>query len=46
MDFSYSFMKCIYPFKWTYPLIYSIPEDILTVLESPVPLIGGISENL
>lgn len=30
------------PFNWPYPVIYSMPENCLDILGSPVPLIAGL----
>lgn len=37
------FHNLIYPFQWTSPIIYNVPEYLLTMLESPVPIITGLN---
>lgn len=36
------FSSIIQPLNWPYPVIYSMPENCLDILGSPVPLIAGL----
>lgn len=36
------FSSMIQPLNWPYPVIYSMPENCLEILASPVPLIAGL----
>jgi hypothetical protein len=38
-----TFISLIKPFKWPFPIIYSLPEDCLVMLGSPIPLLVGIN---
>lgn len=39
-----SFLDAILkPFKWPFAIIYSLPQDFYTVLESPMPFMAGIN---
>ncbi len=40
---SHFFHHLLNPIKWTHPIIYTLPESLLTLLESPVPIIVGLS---
>ena len=31
------------PFNWPYPIIFSLPESLFTLLESPIPIFAGIN---
>jgi hypothetical protein len=35
----------IYPFKWPHPVIYTLPESLLTLFDSPVPLMVGLNRS-
>jgi hypothetical protein len=37
------FVSLLRPFKWPFPIIYSLPEDCLVMLGSPIPLLVGIN---
>ena len=37
------FLKMLYPFYWVFPIIYSLPEEYISLLESPVPIIAGVN---
>jgi hypothetical protein len=38
-----SFLSLIRPFKWSFPVIYSLPKDCLDMLGSPIPLLVGLN---
>lgn len=38
-----TFNSLLRPFKWSFPIIYSLPEECLLMLESPLPLQVGIN---
>ena len=38
-----TFNALLRPFKWSFPIIYSLPEECLLMLESPLPLQVGIN---
>ena len=35
----------ISPFKWDYPIIHILPEILFPLLDSPVPILIGFSEE-
>ena len=35
----------IRPFKWPHPLIFSVPESLLPLLDSPVPFFFGLNKS-
>ena len=35
----------ICPFRWSFPIIYSLPEECMLMLESPVPLLIGLNTS-
>ena len=37
-----SFLK---PFQWEFPIIYNLPDDCLSMLGSPIPLIIGLKQS-
>lgn len=39
------FLNLIQPFKWHYPIIYNVPQDLMQILESPFPIFVGINRN-
>ena len=39
------FTSIIKPFRWPFPLIYSLPRKCIEMLESPVPFICGVKMN-
>lgn len=39
------FLNLIQPFKWHYPLIFNVPQDLMQILESPFPIFVGINKN-
>jgi DENN (AEX-3) domain len=39
------FTSLLKPFQWPYPSIYSLPEELLMILESPLPFIAGIKNS-
>ena len=39
------FHNLILPIKWSHPIIYSLSEQLLPILESPVPILVGININ-
>lgn len=36
------FQALLRPFKWSFPVIYSLPEELLETLGSPLPLVIGL----
>ena len=38
------FQNIIKPFKYPHPTIFSLPYSLLTLLESPVPVLLGINQ--
>lgn len=38
-----TFLTLIKPFQWQFPRIYSLPEDCLLMLNSPIPIISGLN---
>ena len=38
-----TFLALIRPLKWPFPIIYSLPEDCLLMLGSPIPVIVGLN---
>ena len=47
-DFSYVILgleQLIRPFQWTTALVPVLPSFMLPVLEAPVPILAGVSEN-
>jgi hypothetical protein len=38
-----AFVCLMKPFKWPFPIIYSLPEDCLVMLGSPIPLLVGMN---
>lgn len=41
--FRHFFHNLIQPIKWIHPVIYSLPESLLTLIESPVPIFVGLN---
>ena len=41
-----SFINLINPFKWHYPVVFNIPQDLIQILESPVPILVGINREI
>ena len=39
-------LSLIFPFKWEHVLIPILPSNLLTYLESPVPIIAGFSPEM
>ena len=33
----------IMPFKWSYPVIHAVPEILITIMDSPVPILLGLN---
>jgi hypothetical protein len=33
------------PLKWIHPLIFNLPEKLLAILDSPVPVLVGINRD-
>ena len=31
------------PFKWSYPVIHAVPEILITIMDSPVPIFLGLN---
>ena len=44
-SFIFGFNKLIAPFKWCFSIIPIIPVPLLDMLEAPVPLIVGITQQ-
>ena len=40
-----SFLTLFKPFKWPLPVIFNVPEDLLQILSSPIPVMAGININ-
>lgn len=38
-----TFLALFRPFKWPFPVIYSLPEDCLLMLGSPIPVMIGLN---
>ena len=38
-----TFNSLIKPFRWTYPVIYNLPEDCIPILQSPIPVQIGLN---
>ena len=38
---SMTFHSLLKPFKWPYPIIFNLPESLLPLLASPIPIIFG-----
>ena len=38
-----TFLTFLKPFQWQFPRIYSLPEDCLLMLQSPIPIISGLN---
>ena len=36
-----TFHSLLKPFKWPYPIIFNLPESLLSLLASPIPMIFG-----
>lgn len=39
-----TFYSLFKPLKWPYPIIFNLPESLLPLLSSPIPIIFGIKE--
>jgi len=39
------FVNLINPFKWHYPVVSNLPQDLMQILESPVPIMVGINKG-
>ena len=44
--FRLTFYGLLKPFKWPHPIIFPLPESLFTLLDSPVPIIFGLNQNL
>lgn len=40
-----AFMSLMRPFKWSLPIIYNLPHELLPILGSPVPVLVGINQT-
>lgn len=40
-----TFICLLKPFKWPYPMVFNIPENLLEFLDSPVPILIGINQG-
>ena len=40
-----TFLSLISPFKWHYPVVSNLPQDLMQILESPVPILVGINKK-
>jgi hypothetical protein len=40
-----TFTALIRPFRWTFPVIYNLPEDCLPILQSPIPVQIGLKSS-
>ena len=40
-----TFTALIKPFRWTFPVIYNLPEDCLPILQSPIPVQIGLKAS-
>lgn len=44
--FLMTFSSQIKPFKWPYPIIYSLPENAQPMLQSPLPILVGLKQSM
>lgn len=44
--FSLSFLALLKPFKWPHASIFNLPFSLLSLLETPFPIILGLNESL
>ena len=40
-----TFLNLLKPFNWEFPVIYNLPDDCLSMLGSPIPLIIGLKNS-
>lgn len=36
----------IFPFTWPHPIIYTLPESLIPLMESPLPIIVGLNSSV
>jgi hypothetical protein len=41
-----AFLAILRPFKWAFPVIYSLPEDCVVMLSTPMPFIAGLNTSV
>ena len=41
-----TFLALLRPFKWVFPVIYSLPENCLLMLSTPLPLMLGLNTSI
>lgn len=41
-----AFLVLLRPFKWAFPVIYSLPEDCVVMLSTPMPLLAGLNTSV
>ena len=40
-----TFLNLLKPFKWTFPSIFNLPEDLLMMIGSPLPMLIGLNNS-
>lgn len=39
--YSITFYSLLKPFKWPHPIIINLPENLIAILDSPIPILIG-----